>query len=203
VEAYPADRYYGLIAKPEKVTPSGAGQSIRGAVDAVRKLQAGGVERPGVVDVSKHLDISKPAASRRVNTAIGGGWLVNDEPRRGRPYRLDMGAELPPDDGIPHPDTLAARPLPITPALSPPLPLESPRGRASAGASGKGNAVTQETGGYTPEHEHDTDGCRGNGHSDVLRHCYAHGDQTPHHQNLDAVPVCSLCHPPVVDEAMI
>jgi hypothetical protein len=54
--------------------------------------------------------IGKSAAHRAVRSAIDGGYLVNNETKRGKPYRLVVQQHV--DDAaatlLPHPDTLIA-----------------------------------------------------------------------------------------------
>ena len=59
-----------------------------------------------VTRVSLEVDISKMAASRRVNRAIKRGWLVNTESRRGYPANLMSGEPLPMRTGLPEPESL-------------------------------------------------------------------------------------------------
>jgi hypothetical protein len=74
---------------------------------------AGLAASPEVVLSSKQIGtltgIGKSAAHRAVRSAIDGGYLVNNETTRGKPYRLVVGQHI--DDAaatlLPHPDTLS------------------------------------------------------------------------------------------------
>ena len=47
--------------------------------------------------LAHRLRLTKQAISPRVRRALKEGWLVNDEPRRGLPYRLRRGGPMPGD----------------------------------------------------------------------------------------------------------
>ena len=91
----------------EASTTGGAGEAVRTTVDAVAELTR--TARGGHVSVtqlSTKLGISKMSASRRVSTALKGGWLVNDETRKGLPSALRVGEALPARQGLPDPADL-------------------------------------------------------------------------------------------------
>ena len=52
------------------------------------------------------VEINKMTASRRIRTALQGGWLVNNETRPGYPYDLQLGDPLPDEEGLPRPKSL-------------------------------------------------------------------------------------------------
>ena len=54
----------------------------------------------------KSWGINKMAATRRIKTAISGGWLLNHETRRRHPYQLDVGESLPDTSALPRPNLL-------------------------------------------------------------------------------------------------
>jgi len=58
--------------------------------------------------LAKHLKIGKSSASRRVNTALENGWLVDkSEKTKGKSYNLHIGEPLPGDEvGLPNPGAL-------------------------------------------------------------------------------------------------
>lgn len=97
---------YGLVRDVYEASVSGASNAVRGAVQAVTKLKAKGCEHITVTAVAKELSISKMAASGRIKTALRGGWLVNEEHRKGYPFDLDIGEPLPDEEGLPKPSTL-------------------------------------------------------------------------------------------------
>jgi hypothetical protein len=64
---------------------------VRTAVEAVGVLE----ENVTLIDLATRLKVSKTTAAYRVKRATDGGWLINDEERRGRPARLRRGLPLP------------------------------------------------------------------------------------------------------------
>ncbi len=86
-------------------TVAGGSLAIRETVAAVEELSAT-IEHPSALDVATHLGIHKSTATRRINKAISLGWLINDEEKRGKPYRLCLGDPMPDDVGLPAPETL-------------------------------------------------------------------------------------------------
>jgi hypothetical protein len=71
--------------------------SVRETVAAVRHLDPCDSRPPSVSAVAKSLGIDESAANRRVSKAIDLGFLVNEEPRLGRPALLRLGEPLPDD----------------------------------------------------------------------------------------------------------
>ena len=69
-------------------------EAVREAVGAVGDLTLAGGET-SVTKLAARLHIDKASASRRVRSAIDGGYLQNLEDRRGRPSRLTLGDPLP------------------------------------------------------------------------------------------------------------
>lgn len=83
--------------------------AAEGVTDAVREtveaIQPG--ERVSQAELADRLDISAAAVSYRVKRAIQGGWLVNEESRRGYAHKLTRGAPLPEDrDALPGPEAV-------------------------------------------------------------------------------------------------
>ena len=66
--------------------------TVRETVDAVSSFQKSGVS-PG--ELASKLALDKSATSRRVKDAADRGYLVNLEPRRGRPARIVLGDPMP------------------------------------------------------------------------------------------------------------
>lgn len=63
-----------------------------------------------VTEIAKELNLDKSATSRRVKVAIDGGYLRNDEMKRGRPARIAIGEPLPEDtELLPSAERLKAR----------------------------------------------------------------------------------------------
>jgi len=90
------------------IAAEGVTDQIREAVHAVRELvetaRGEPVQLKAVCD-ELHIDMS--SASRRVRRAIEGGWLVNEEDRKGRPLKLRLGEPLPDErPALPDPASL-------------------------------------------------------------------------------------------------
>jgi hypothetical protein len=97
---------YELAADVYRPSAGGTGEKVRAAVDAVQSLLAAGKPGASVSQVAGALGLSAMAASRRVRSALRGGWLINAESRKGHPYRLSIGEPLPAEGGLPAPETL-------------------------------------------------------------------------------------------------
>ncbi|MDQ3864052.1 MAG: hypothetical protein M3317_11250 [Actinomycetota bacterium] len=84
--------------------------TIRETVNAVAKIiRESDEEWVTNKALSEELNIDKAAASRRVRTAIGRGYLKNLEDRRGRPAKLVLGEDMPEDiEILPTPENLRA-----------------------------------------------------------------------------------------------
>lgn len=87
---------------------AGASARIRDAVVAVAELTAvkGTGATVSVREVAARLDVSESAAWRRVQDAVAGKWLVNDEHRPSQTAKLRLGEPLPARAGLPTPDTV-------------------------------------------------------------------------------------------------
>lgn len=72
----------------------------RDTVEAVRVLTLKVDATASVTQVAKHLKLDPSTASRRVKTALAGNYLVNLEPREGRPAKLVLGEPLPDERSI-------------------------------------------------------------------------------------------------------
>jgi hypothetical protein len=77
------------------VTPA-----VRETVAAVGALDPTDHQPPSLAAVARHLKLDESAASRRVNSAVALGYLVNDEVRRERPPRLRLGGALPQERSV-------------------------------------------------------------------------------------------------------
>ena len=79
------------------------GRPVRETVRAVAELP--GLLKAGMpitVDfVARQLGVDKSTASRRLAVAERDGWIINREPRRGRPANLALGKPLPAIPGLP------------------------------------------------------------------------------------------------------
>jgi CHC2 zinc finger len=95
----------GLIAEGVEATVP---KTVRETVEAVDNVIDGwGEEHATNKAVAEELEIDKAAASRRVRTAIGRGYLKNLEDRKGHPARLVLAESMPEDQEIlPAPEEL-------------------------------------------------------------------------------------------------
>jgi hypothetical protein len=69
--------------------------AVRETVEAVADLIGKGAESASVTALAARLQLDKSAASRRYQAAREGGYLVNREPKRGRPAQIVLGDPLP------------------------------------------------------------------------------------------------------------
>jgi hypothetical protein len=99
----------GLISEGVEATVP---KTVRETVEAVENVIDGwGNDYATNKAVAEELEIDKAAASRRVRTAIGRGYLKNLEDRKGHPARLEIGEEMPEDTEIlPLPEELEIGP---------------------------------------------------------------------------------------------
>lgn len=87
----------------QAITSEGLTQVIRETVEAVPPEG-----ETTLANMAKRLSLAKSTASYRVGRAIGGGWLTNEETRKGHPARLRRGAEMPEDvSALPSPQRVA------------------------------------------------------------------------------------------------
>jgi hypothetical protein len=88
----------GLIAEGVEATVP---KTVRETVEAVENIIEGwGEDHATNKAVAEELEIDKAAASRRVRTAIGRGYLKNLEDRKGHPARLVLAESMPEDHEI-------------------------------------------------------------------------------------------------------
>jgi hypothetical protein len=88
----------GLIADGVEATVP---KTVRETVEAVDNVIDGwGEDHATNKAVAEELEIDKAAASRRVRTAIGRGYLKNLEARKGHPARLVLAESMPEDQEI-------------------------------------------------------------------------------------------------------
>jgi len=90
------------------IAAAGVTPIVRQTVEAVARLVPTPDAAPVTVShVATALGIDKSAASRRVKTALGGEFLVNEEPGRGKPLKLRPGDSLPVDrPALPSPEDI-------------------------------------------------------------------------------------------------
>jgi hypothetical protein len=98
---------FGAVAT-EGVTPA-----VRETVTVVANL----TESSDAATVSAHqiattLNLGKAAVSRRVNLALKGHYLVNEESIKGKPSKLRVGDPLPDEVALPAPETVFGAPSP-------------------------------------------------------------------------------------------
>src|SRR5215213_9980407 len=88
----------GLIAESVEATVP---KTVRETVEAVENVIDGwGEDHATNKAIAEELEIDKAAASRRVRTAIGRGYLKNLEDRKGHPARLVLAESMPEDQEI-------------------------------------------------------------------------------------------------------
>ena len=100
-----------LVADVYRASSTGAGAKIRAVVGAVADITTVRTHAT-VAQVQERLSLSKTAASRHVKAALKSGWLTNAETRKGYPYQLSIGEPLPPEAGLPGPETLRCATVP-------------------------------------------------------------------------------------------
>jgi hypothetical protein len=132
-------KVYELAKDMYAASLSGAEQGVCDVVKAVAKIGL----KVTKTEVASYLDISKPAAGRRIAIALREGWLVNAEHRKGYPAKLEIGEPLPDTPGLPHPDKFREG-NGVTGGVTAPVTRESPE---PGGLFGTCNAVTPLTGG--------------------------------------------------------
>ena len=95
----------GLISEGVEATVP---KTVRETVEAVRNTIDGwGKDYATNKAVAEELEIDKAAASRRVRTAVGRGYLKNLEDRKGHPAQLVLAEDMPEDQEIlPTPEDL-------------------------------------------------------------------------------------------------
>jgi hypothetical protein len=85
---------------------------VRETVKAVEHLIAEGLVEVRQIDLKSVLRLDRSVISRRVATALDGGFLKNLEDRKGRPARLVIGDPLPANrEVLPSPNRLEGEPL--------------------------------------------------------------------------------------------
>ncbi|MDR3686921.1 MAG: hypothetical protein P4L93_08205 [Coriobacteriia bacterium] len=100
---------FNLIGDLFEGSVTGAGDTVRELVGAAAELLAGGKRSVSVTELAAKLELTKQATSGRVRRALAGGWLLNEEERRGRAFKLVLGDPLPESTGLPLPCELQAR----------------------------------------------------------------------------------------------
>jgi len=123
------DLVSGLIAEGVEATVP---KTVRETVEDVENVIDGwGEEHATNKAVAEELEIDKAAASRRVRTAIGRGYIKNLEDRKGHPAQLVLAEDMPEDQEIlPAPEELeGVDPLTVDRGgiYYPPSPLGDPR----------------------------------------------------------------------------
>jgi hypothetical protein len=100
---------YSLVSETvNEGVKAAVNNTIRETVEAVIELRQANQNLPlKVSQVAEYLNLDESAASRRVDSAIRAGYLVNLEDRKGRPAKLILGEPLSEETPIlPHPDAL-------------------------------------------------------------------------------------------------
>ena len=71
--------------------------TVRETVDAVANITPKPVS---VTRLASVLGLDKSATGRRVREALSLGYLVNQEDKRGKPYKLEVGESMPPEENV-------------------------------------------------------------------------------------------------------
>ena len=108
---------FGLIGPMYETTITGASAKVRELVRAVEGLTPGDLpalemanrNKVTVTALAKLLDTNKMDITRRCQSAMRLGWLVNHEIRKGFPANLGLGEPMPDRVGLPHPDAIGHR----------------------------------------------------------------------------------------------
>lgn len=98
---------FDLVGSMYEATLTGASKEIRATVQAVEEMLDRD-ESVTATTLATRLGVNRSTASRRVNTAIKRGWIVNRETKRGQPWDLQLGEPLPETQGLPSPEMLKA-----------------------------------------------------------------------------------------------
>jgi transposase-like protein len=130
----------GLISEGVEATVP---KAIRETVEAVQNIIDGGDEDHATNKaVAEELKIDKGAASRRVRTAIGRGYLKNLEDRKGHPARLVLAESMPEDQEIlPAPEELEG----VDPLTVDRGGIQHPPPPSETGIGGGGSNISPET----------------------------------------------------------
>ena len=81
--------------------------TVRETVKAVQKIIAKGSDGALVNQIAAELRLDRSAASRRAQAAAAAGYLRNDEDKRGRPARYELGEPMPDEQEIlPRPEAV-------------------------------------------------------------------------------------------------
>jgi hypothetical protein len=97
----------GLVGPMYEATLTGATAATRETVGVVIKLLSEGAT-PTATVLAEKLEVNRGTVSRRINTAIRNGWIVNAENRKGYPWKLEVGEPMPEQEGLPTPDEIRA-----------------------------------------------------------------------------------------------
>ncbi len=123
------------------IAAEGATPTIRATVQAVIDLVPDGKAAPATVNqVAAKLGVHKSVASRRAAAALKGGWLVDEEERKGKPKRLRPGDPLPAErPALPDPDEVFVDPSRNRATGQPPPGCAQDDGKNEGCADGCGN----------------------------------------------------------------
>ena len=137
----------GLIAEGVEATVP---KTVRETVEAVENvIDEWDEDHATNRAVAEELEIDKAAASRRVRTAIGRGYLKNLEDRKGQPARLVLAESMPEDEEIlPAPEELeGVDPLTVDRGgiQHPPPPSEAGSGEGASNTSPETASTDQQS----------------------------------------------------------
>ena len=99
---------FELVADMYAATTTGASKAVRKAVNAVQELKAEDPTLQITYSVlGKKLGVHRDIARDDADTALRLGWLVNNETRQRHTADLVIGEPMPPETGLPSPETLS------------------------------------------------------------------------------------------------
>ena len=169
---------HGLLSAVfDTVAAEGVTPAIRATVEAVRDD-----EEVSEAELVARLSLAKSTVSWRVRRALKGGWLVNNETRRGAAAKLARGAPLPEEaSALPRPDALREA---FECSSTPGGGGDTPPPTGEDDAIGDDDPFPYpddphpEDGNGTPEPQHDDDGpscfdCGGPAPADGMHWCLA------------------------------
>jgi hypothetical protein len=100
---------FDLVGPMFETSLTGASKELRETVLAAGEMLDKG-EPITATTLAARLGINRGTAFRRVRAAIGRGWLINRETKKGQPWNLAMGEPLPAREGLPTPEELLQPP---------------------------------------------------------------------------------------------
>jgi hypothetical protein len=144
---------YDLVHDLYDATTSGVSDRVRRTVNGVSSIVAETGRAATVTQIAECLRVSKAAAGKRVKTALEGGYLINEETRKGYPYALRLGEPLPAAGALPTPGALAEKCKPVNPVTDAPNGDPAPRGEEDDTGTAAEVTLGEAVYGFTPPAE--------------------------------------------------